>query len=111
MARLVWKGDKVLANVQAHKERALYLGASHILTEANKIAPIDAGILIKTSGVDVGEDEATVYYTQKYAVRLHENPHFNFQRGRQGKWLEDTIYYEDEVVVDFLQKQLKKAFK
>jgi len=32
-----------------------------------------------------------VGYHTPYATRLHENPQYNFQRGRKGKYLEDPI--------------------
>ena len=38
--------------------------------------------------VDASETSATVSYDTPYAVRLHQNPQYQFNFGRRGKWLE-----------------------
>lgn len=112
MAQFKWRGDKVKANVAEQTKRALFQGCSHILNEANQIAPHDEGILTQTAGVDVDEQNMTgsVYYVQKYAPRLHEHPEYNFQKGRQGKWLEQTVLSEGDKVRDYMANEIKKAF-
>lgn len=92
--------------------RALFKGASHILNQANNIAPKDEGPLIQTSGVSVDENagKATVYYVQKYAPRLHENPQFKFQGGRQGKWLEKTVLNEGQEVGEMMAAEVRAEF-
>jgi hypothetical protein len=91
--RIRWNGDQVTEDVKQAVGRSLFMGASHILNESNNIAPLDEGPLTQTSGVDVDVDngQASIYYVQKYAVRVHEDPNITIHRGRQKKYLETTI--------------------
>lgn len=107
-----WKGVHIAEAVEKEIGRALYKGASHILNEANKIAPKDEGTLIQTSNVDVDVEAGTAsaYYVQKYAPRLHEHPEYNFQGGRQGKFLETPMLAEGGRVKKMMADEIKKAF-
>lgn len=113
MAKYKWLGDKVKKEVAKQAGQALFKGSTHILNEANRIAPHDEGILTQTAGVEVDEKKlvAHIFYTQKYAPRLHENPQFNFGKGREGKWLEKTMLNQHEKVLKFMADEIKKAFK
>lgn len=104
-----WNGDEVIAIKNEAVAQGLYMGASFILTEANQIAPIDEGTLTQTADVDVDESaaKAHIFYVTKYAARLHEHPEYNFQRGRQGKWLEKVMLAEGERVSEFIAEQIK----
>lgn len=95
-----WNGAAIEEAKRRGVERALYMGASHILTKSTAIAPKDEGVLIQTAGVSIDADagKANVYYTQKYAAWLHENPQFNFQGGREGKFLEKPVLSEAETL-------------
>lgn len=108
-----WRGDQLTEDVRQGVGRALFKAASHLLNESTNIAPKDEGTLIQTAGVDVDMDEgkASVYYTQKYAVRLHEHPEYNFQGGRQGKYLEKVVMSEGTKVGEILAEDLKDVFK
>lgn len=106
-----WNGPSIISKKKKSVERALYIGISHILNEANAIAPKDEGILIQTSDVDVNSEDGTAsaFYVQKYARRLHENPQFNFQGGRSGKWLEKVVIRDAEKVRDIVANEIKKG--
>lgn len=108
-----WKGDRISQDVKRAGGRALYKAASHILNESTKIAPLDEGTLIQTAGMDVDEENgrASVYYTQPYAKRLHENVHLNIRRGRQNKFLEKPILAEGKTVQDIFRDELKSVFR
>jgi hypothetical protein len=108
-----WRGGQITEDVRQGVGRALFKGASHILNESNNIAPKDEGTLIQTSGVDVDVDEgkASVYYTQKYAVRLHEHPEYKFQGGRQGKFLEQAVTSEGKKVQKMIAEEIKDVLK
>lgn len=105
-----WRGPQVIEEKNRAVEQALYKGISHILNEANNIAPKDEGTLIQTSDVDVDPEAGTAsaFYVQKYAPRLHENPQYNFQGGRQGKWLEKTILSEGDRVRDIMANEIRE---
>lgn len=113
MARFTWTGNQVAQNVKQHINRGLFLGASHIHGEALDETPLDEGTLSQTSGVDVdeGNHQASIYYTQKYAVRLHEHPEYNFQRGRKGKYLEDPFLREYDTAQEIIANEVRRAFR
>jgi hypothetical protein len=64
----------------------------YLLGEANKIVPLDESTLQSSGAVSVDNRQmvGVVSYDTPYAARLHEHPEYNFQRGREGKWLEKT---------------------
>jgi hypothetical protein len=105
-----WRGPQLIEEKKMAVEQALYKGISHILNEANNIAPKDEGTLIQTSDVDVDPEagKANAFYTQKYARRLHEHPEYNFQGGRQGKWLEKTLLAEGDRVRDIMANEIRE---
>lgn len=47
-----------------------------------------------------------VSYDTPYAVRLHEHPEYNFQGGREGKWLEKTVNEKSKDVLALLAREL-----
>lgn len=46
-----------------------------------------------------------------YAVRLHENPQYRFQKGRKGKYLEDPIKNNLDRFQRFYRDEMFKAMK
>jgi hypothetical protein len=107
-----YRGGQIIDEKNKAVGRGLFKGISHILNTANNIAPKDEGTLIQTSGVDVDEEAgaASAYYTQKYAARLHENPQYDFQGGREGKWLEKTLLQEGEAAKKIIADEIKDTF-
>jgi hypothetical protein len=90
---VVVKWKDIRPEMQKKGINGIGLAAEYVLGEANRIVPHDEGHLQgsgKTS-VDPRNTQAAVSYNTPYAVRLHENPQYRFQKGRQGKWLERTI--------------------
>ncbi len=77
-------------------------------------ATLDAGLeLMRLSQLEVPHDEGTlqnsgtvelimgsvvVGYHTAYAARLHEHPEYHFQKGRKGKYLEDPIRKNADVL-------------
>lgn len=110
MAKFKWQGDKIKGQVEKQAEQTMYKTGQYTLDEANKIAPKDEGTLIQTSGVASDAESANVYYTQKYAPRLHEHPEYNFQNGRQGKWLEQTVLSNHDKLLQYMKNEMQKAF-
>lgn len=113
MAKIKWHGKKLSKKVKKAAVEGLTEGIDFILEEANRDAPKDEGILIQTSSTDVDQDklEASVYYTQPYAKRLHEHPEYNFQNGRKGKWLESTLKDKGKEARSYIDKKIKDAMK
>lgn len=107
-----WRGAAIEEAKRRGIETALYVGGSHILNKSTAIAPKDEGILIQTAGVavDANAGKANVYYTQKYAARLHENPQYNFQGGRQGKFLEEPVMSELDTIRQIFGDAIRGEF-
>lgn len=91
---------------------ALTKGASHILTESNKVVPHEEGTLQRsgTTDVDRNAKQASVYYDTPYAVEQHENMHWKHDKGRTAKYLENTVNSQGDRVLDFIASELRKAF-
>ena len=63
---------------------------NQLLRESRNEVPLDTSTLLKSSKSEfVGEFEREVSYNTPYALRVHEHPEYNFQRGRKAKYLED----------------------
>ena len=88
-----WNASEVKRQINREAQRALKDAGEHILEQANRRIPHDEGILQNSGDVSVdGRNlEGYVSYDTPYAIRLHEHPEYNFQKGREGKWLENTI--------------------
>jgi hypothetical protein len=107
-----WNDDSVRRSVSSQSEIGLFKAGSELLRLSNEIAPKDTGASIQNSFVDANDEEAHVYYTQKYDVRNHETePPRNFQRDRQNKFLEKPLLSDGERIMSWLAEELKKAFK
>lgn len=86
-AHLDWNDEPARRAVDAGQREALTRAAGLVLGVANRTVPYQEGTLADSGFPDVDGDTATVSYDTPYAVRLHENPQYNFHLGRRGKWL------------------------
>lgn len=113
MTRMKWYGKQVSAKVKRAAVQGLSDGAEHILEESNRIVPIDEGNLMRSgiTSVDESKMHAAISYDTPYAVRLHEHPEYNFQHGREGKWLEKTLKKRKRDVQRHIADKLKRAMK
>ncbi len=60
---------------------------------------------------DESSDEMYVSYNTPYAARLHEHPEYQFQDGRQGKWLETALDSFRDRFNQFVVKEIRKALR
>jgi len=65
--------------------------ADTVLLLSQAEVPHRKGTLQNTGATDRDNHGAYVGYHTPYAARLHENPQYNFGKGRKGKYLEDPI--------------------
>lgn len=77
-------------------ERGVKVAGDELLRLAVRVNPHDEGTLQASANVRLsssmdGQPEVLVGYNTKYAAKLHENPQFNFQKGRQGKYLSEPL--------------------
>lgn len=63
--------------------------------------------------VDIPKQLVTgiVGYTAPYALRLHENPQFNFRNGRRGKWLQLSLIERDAALKQYISKELERFYR
>lgn len=106
-----WLGQPVTARVRRAVMIGLRAGAENLLTESIKTAPKDEGTLIQSATVstDDAQLKAAVAYDTPYAVRLHENPQFNFQNGRRGKWLKLTLDEKRDAIKRLIADKIRAA--
>jgi hypothetical protein len=103
-----WDGERVAASVDASATDALALGAEHLLGVSRGLAPIEEGTLIRSSGVDVDGDRASVYYDTVYAARQHEELTWRHDPGRQAKYLEEPAATEGPVILAIIAGAIRR---
>lgn len=99
--------------VRSATREAMVDALEYLKDEANKRVPHDEGIL-EASGdytIDSAKAEGVVFYDTPYAVRLHEHPEYNFQKGREGKWLENTFKLKGDKVKQYMAKKINEALR
>lgn len=78
---------------------ALGAVADEILRLSSFEVPHDIGTLQGSGAVEPRADGGVdVGYNTPYAARLHEHPEYRFQKGRKGKYLEDPIKRNADVL-------------
>ena len=109
-----WYGDLAIEKQRTAAKKAIHDAAEYMLEESNKIVPFDLGELQTSGDTDVDVNlsgvSASIFYDTKYAARLHEHPEYNFQNGREGKYLEKTITNQKGIVKEYLIKAYKSTF-
>lgn len=115
-----WHGDAVKVAERLAAARGLMLAAEHVLTEANKIVPIQESTLLKSGhawppsqvgfvGGGSSEMKSAVTYDTPYAVRQHEELSYSHDSGRQAKYLESTLNAERGAVNDLIAREIKSS--
>lgn len=73
--------------------------------------PHDKGDLQGSGGVDPDTDHSVIVgYNKVYAARLHEHPEYRFQKGRQGKYLEQPIKNNLAIFKRFIENEIAGSF-
>lgn len=85
--------------------------AFEIMRLSQKEVPHDEGTLANSGVVEPDGEDIIIGYHTPYAARLHEHPEYNFQKGRKGRYLEDPIVENEEVLGLKLGKNIKKRIK
>jgi hypothetical protein len=139
MARNKWRIKEAVNIAEEAGLKALRTGAEAILTEAIDETPIDTGTLRRSGTVTVGAlpDGAQVYeaaesgsdmkdafpgpegkekavyisFNTPYARRQHEELDYNHPLGGKAKYLEDPFNRNKEKVLQYAEKQVKKALE
>lgn len=88
--KITWNDIVAKRAAKEGQEDNLVGAAEMILEASNMIVPLERGELMGSGTVDFDFDAgvASVYYDTVYAAKLHQNPQYNFQNGRRGKFLQ-----------------------
>ena len=139
MANNKWRIKEAVKIAEEAGLKALRTGAEAILTEAIDETPIDTGTLRRSGTVTVGAlpDGAQVYeaaesgsdmkdafpgpegkekavyisFNTPYARRQHEELGYNHPLGGKAKYLEDPFNRNKKKVLQYAEKQVKKALE
>ena len=139
MAKDKWRIKEAVKIAEEAGLKALRTGAEAILTEAIDETPIDTGTLRRSGTVTVGAlpDGAQVYeaaesgsdmkdafpgpegkekavyisFNTPYARRQHEELGYNHPLGGKAKYLEDPFNRNKMKVLQYAEKQVKKALE
>lgn len=110
--KVTW--DDILAAREADEgaHEGLLGAAEILLTASNQLVPLDTGELMGSGAVDFDLESktATVYYDTVYAAKLHQNPTYNFQNGRRGKYLATAFSQGRSRVLETIGQPIKLRF-
>lgn len=84
--------------------------AERLLALSAERAPFDEGTLVGSGTVERAsspEAGADVVYDTPYATRLHEHPEYNFQNGRQGKYVEEPALEHKAELGDIIRREVR----
>lgn len=111
--KVTWDDIMARRAVDEGSQDGLTRAAEIILEASNQIAPLDQGGLTGSGAVDFDLDAktASVYYDTVYAAKLHQNPKYNFQNGRRGKYLQTATRQARTRVLDAVGEGLKLKFR
>lgn len=98
---------KLLSRTSDRTKKVLMEIAWEVLRLGEPEVPHDEGMLQASGKAEPEGDEVIVGYNKVYAARLHENPQFNFQKGRKGKYLEDPIKRNQKTFLQYYKELLK----
>jgi hypothetical protein len=106
-----WSGPAVKAAIKAAGRRALTLAGEHLLTESNKVVPIEEATLERSGQVDADDDQVAISYDTPYAVRQHEDVSLGHDPGRKAKYLEETVEAEKDVASKIVSREIGRALR
>ncbi|MFD8685371.1 hypothetical protein [Streptomyces sp. NPDC059651] len=83
-------------------------GLEHVLTEAQRIVPLEEGTLERSGRVSVDGLDGAISFDTPYAVIQHEALDFRHLLGRTAKYLEIPMNRERQVVLDMMAVGLRR---
>lgn len=108
---ITWNGDALTKKARTGALRGLKLSVEFLLSESNKLVPLDEGTLQDsgTATVDAEAMTGNVTYDTPYAVIQHEDFTFFHPNGRQNKYLEEPWMEHKYTFMDIIAEQIRKA--
>lgn len=104
-----WDGDRLWSGRGRRlAEEGIQKSLEHVLTESNKIIPLDEGTLERSGRVDRDGLEGAISYDTVYARRQHEELTWRHAPGRQAKYLETALLRSRETVRELMAVSLRR---
>lgn len=97
---MLWYGEVAEAAVDSAGHAGARRAGERVLAVAQQHVPLRLGGLRDTGTVDVDGSQAAVSYATRYAAILHAHPEWNYQRGRDARWLEIALDQSGRAVAD-----------
>lgn len=96
--KVKWNGPTVTGRTKAAAKRGLLAAGELVLSESQKVVPIEEGTLARSGRVKIvekdGQPAAEISYGTPYAVRQHEEMGYRHDEGRTAKYLERPMLEE-----------------
>lgn len=109
--RMSWQGRRLWTSIGKRRAaRGLHLALEHLLSESNKIVPLDEGTLLRSGTVSMEDSQllGAVAYNTPYAVRQHEEVDWRHAPGRQAKYLETAVNANRQACLRIMQAELRR---
>lgn len=87
-------------------QKGLAEWADVVAKESSAQCPLDMGDLRRSLFVEVDEDNVDIGYSEDYAIYVHEG-NYNFQRGKNNKYLEGPFKENAKTLESTLAKNIK----
>lgn len=107
--RMRWQGNRFgHGRGQRAAEEGLQKALEHLLTEANKLVPLEEGTLRRSGRVIRAGMNGMVSYDSVYARRQHEELTWKHLPGRSAKYLEIPFNRDTEIMLRLMQVPLRR---
>lgn len=103
--------DEARTRAARAARRATERGGQRLLDLANETVPRDEGDLAASGSVDVDDEgNATISYSEPYAVRQHEDTRLRHDGSGRAKWLQLTADEKAREIGDETAQGFEEAF-
>lgn len=107
--RMRWEGNRLgRGRGRRAAEEGLQKALEHLLTEANKLVPLDEGTLERSGRVVRTGMNGMVTYDTVYARRQHEELTWKHLPGRSAKYLEIPFNRDKDIMLRLMQVSLRR---
>lgn len=105
------KSSQLQAKIKEQSKFALGDMADELLRLSQMEVPHDTGQLQNSGHTEASGEDYLVGYNKVYAMRLHEHPEYRFQKGRKGKYLEDPLKHNTEILKQYYVNKIKEVLR
>lgn len=108
ITRVDWHPQHAIAEVDHLASEAVSRAAELVKERAAAKVPYLTGRLQESAEISEHDGEVAVGYNDPVARYVHAHPEWNFQDGRSGRWLEETLD-ENAGEVDAIMTETMRA--